>query len=109
MRVNMSVCDLLKQSLLMERFLNICKRISELDRTQRYLFQNNLGVFGVCLGLEISTVASALQRFPSSPTHFKWHDLIKHFFTFNCMPRPQGIICWVALSGLEWGWKDMSI
>lgn len=51
MRVYMSVCDLLKQSLLTERFLNICKRISELYRTQRYLFQNNLGVFGVGLGL----------------------------------------------------------
>lgn len=51
-----------------------------------------------------------LPSFSFSPAHFKWHDLIKHFSIFNCMPRLQGIICWVAPSGLSGGVrKDTSI
>lgn len=93
------VCDLLKQSLLMERFLNICKMISELYRIQQYLFQNNLGVFGVCSGLVSFHCGQSCPAFHSNSTQFKWHDLIKHFFTYNCV---QGLrasfVGWLRVS-----------
>ena len=91
------------------KVLNICKWISELYRTKRYLFQNSLGVFGVCSRLVNFHCGQSCPVSHSSPAHFKWHDLIKHFSTFNCMPRPQGIICWVAPSGLNRGRKDTSV
>lgn len=106
---HMCVCVWSPKAVLVHGKVFNCKSISEHYRTQQYLFPNNLGVFGVCLDLVNFHCGQRCTVFHSRPTHFKGHDLIKHFFTFNCMPRPQGIICWVAPSELEWGQKDMSV
>lgn len=66
-------------------------------------FKSNLGVFGVHFGLVNFHCGQFYIIFHSSPIHLEWHDLIKNFFTFNCMPSLWGAFVgwpWVARMGM---------